>query len=96
MRDPAVYSTLKRGYARGDEPVHFVHNIQRYYATLRWLGDSLDSTQMRRMAGAPVRRQSPVPAVEIEQAPTQPSTMLAYEEMRRPTRLSPAPVAVAD
>lgn len=96
LRDPAVYSTLKRGYARGDEPVHFVHNIQRYYATLRWLGDSLDSTQMRRMAGAPVRRQSPVPAVEIEQAPTQPSTMLAYEEMRRPTRLSPAPVAVAD
>ncbi len=64
LRDPAVYKTLKRGYARGEEPVHFVHGIQRYYATLRLLPDQLDSTQMRRMAGEPARRVSPLPAID--------------------------------
>jgi membrane-bound lytic murein transglycosylase F len=96
LRNPAVYATLKRGYARGDEPVHFVRNIQRYYATLRWLGDELDSTALRRMAGEPARRMSPLPEIESsEPAVAQSEVVLAYEE-RKPLRLSPMPLGVAD
>jgi membrane-bound lytic murein transglycosylase F len=33
------YSTLKRGYARGWEPVGFVRNVQTYAELLRWMVD---------------------------------------------------------
>jgi membrane-bound lytic murein transglycosylase F len=31
------YATLKRGYARGWEPVGFVRNVQTYAELLRWM-----------------------------------------------------------
>ena len=31
------YSTVKRGYARGREPVLYVNNIRRYYDILQWM-----------------------------------------------------------
>ncbi len=31
------YSKVKRGYARGWEPVQYVQNIRNYYDTLVWL-----------------------------------------------------------
>ena len=31
------YTTLKRGYARGWEPVGFVRNVQTYAELLRWM-----------------------------------------------------------
>ncbi len=33
------YKNTKHGYARGEEPVHYVDNIRRYYDTLSWLDD---------------------------------------------------------
>jgi len=95
LRDPSVYPSLKRGYARGDEPVQFIHNIQRYYATLRWLADDLDSTALRRMAGAPARRLAPIPAEPTELAIDDPGVLLAANR-NHAQRLSAKPLAVAD
>ena len=36
LSNPKVYETLKYGYARGNEPVIYVRNIQTYYKTLIW------------------------------------------------------------
>jgi len=36
LTNPAVYETLKYGYARGNEPVTYVKNIRNYYETLVW------------------------------------------------------------
>jgi peptidoglycan lytic transglycosylase F len=42
------YTTLKRGYARGWEPVGFVRNVQTYAELLRWMiADEPDSTPTR-------------------------------------------------
>ena len=36
LSKPKVYKTLKRGYARGSEPVNYVGNIRNYYELLLW------------------------------------------------------------
>ena len=36
LSNPTVYKTLKRGYARGSEPVNYVDNIRNYYDLLLW------------------------------------------------------------
>lgn len=59
LRDPKYFNNTKRGFARGDEPVTYVHNIQRFYATLRWLEDLPDPAQLRRIAGKPITPQLP-------------------------------------
>jgi len=40
LRQRKYYRKTKYGYARGDEPVHYVDNIRRYYETLLWMDDS--------------------------------------------------------
>jgi membrane-bound lytic murein transglycosylase F len=35
------YSRVKRGYARGWQPVHYVDNIRSYYEVLRWMTASM-------------------------------------------------------
>jgi membrane-bound lytic murein transglycosylase F len=37
LSDERWYPTVKRGYARGREPVKFVHNVRGYYDILLWL-----------------------------------------------------------
>jgi membrane-bound lytic murein transglycosylase F len=37
LKQKKYYKTTKYGYARGDEAVHYVENIRRYYDTLLWL-----------------------------------------------------------
>jgi len=37
LSDERWYPTVKRGYARGREPVKFVHNVRSYYDILLWL-----------------------------------------------------------
>lgn len=37
LKQKKYYKKTKYGYARGDEPVHYVENIRRYYDTLTWL-----------------------------------------------------------
>jgi membrane-bound lytic murein transglycosylase F len=37
LSDKKYYSTVKRGKARGNEPVKYVENIRDYYDLLRWL-----------------------------------------------------------
>lgn len=37
LKQKKYYKTVKYGYARGDEPVHYVENIRRYYDTLSWM-----------------------------------------------------------
>ena len=36
LTKPRYYKTVKRGYARGYEPVIYVKNIQRYLDLIRW------------------------------------------------------------
>jgi membrane-bound lytic murein transglycosylase F len=37
LQQKKYYKNTKHGYARGEEPVHYVDNIRRFYDTLRWL-----------------------------------------------------------
>lgn len=46
LTKPRYYKTVKRGYARGYEPVIYVKNIQRYLELIRW------DTQVRQMREA--------------------------------------------
>lgn len=39
------YRQTRYGYARGDEPVHYVDNIRRYYETLVWLDNQKQAEQ---------------------------------------------------
>ena len=39
LEDPAIYRTVKRGKARGREPVAYVENIRNYYDLLVWAGN---------------------------------------------------------
>jgi len=37
LQQKKYYKKTKHGYARGEEPVHYVDNIRRFYDTLSWL-----------------------------------------------------------
>ncbi|MCP4991835.1 MAG: membrane-bound lytic murein transglycosylase MltF [Colwellia sp.] len=37
LQQKKYYKSTKHGYARGEEPVHYVDNIRRFYDTLTWL-----------------------------------------------------------
>jgi membrane-bound lytic murein transglycosylase F len=37
LKQKKFYKKTRYGYARGDEPVHYVENIRRYYDTLTWI-----------------------------------------------------------
>ncbi|MGB1262369.1 MAG: membrane-bound lytic murein transglycosylase MltF [Cognaticolwellia sp.] len=37
LKQKKYYKKTRYGYARGDEPVHYVENIRRYYDTLTWM-----------------------------------------------------------
>jgi len=39
LQQKKYYQKTKYGYARGEEPVHYVENIRRYYQTLSWFDD---------------------------------------------------------
>ncbi len=39
LKQKKFYKKTKYGYARGDEPIHYVENIRRYYDTLTWIDD---------------------------------------------------------
>jgi membrane-bound lytic murein transglycosylase F len=39
LKQKKYYKKTKYGYARGDEPVHYVENIRRYYDTLEWMDE---------------------------------------------------------
>jgi membrane-bound lytic murein transglycosylase F len=39
LQQKKYYKNTKYGYARGEEPIHYVDNIRRYYDTLSWLDD---------------------------------------------------------
>lgn len=51
------YTSLKRGYARGNEPVNYVDNIRAYYELLKW--------QLRQMELAKQAEQNPPHALSI-------------------------------
>lgn len=40
LRQKKYYKTTRYGYARGNEAVHYVDNIRRYYDTLVWLDEN--------------------------------------------------------
>jgi len=40
LQQKKYYKKTKYGYARGEEPVHYVENIRRYYDTLTWLDNN--------------------------------------------------------
>ncbi|MDI3322774.1 membrane-bound lytic murein transglycosylase MltF [Pontibacterium granulatum] len=66
LTKPRYYKTVKRGYARGYEPVIYVKNIQRYLDLIRW------EFQLRQMREA--SKQGPLPdssqsASSIKEAP---------------------------
>ncbi|MFD2168303.1 membrane-bound lytic murein transglycosylase MltF [Thalassotalea euphylliae] len=41
LKQKKYYKTVKYGYARGDEPVHYVENIRRYYHTLSYFDEKV-------------------------------------------------------
>ncbi len=41
LQQKKYYKNTKHGYARGEEPVHYVDNIRRFYDTLRWLDNKV-------------------------------------------------------
>jgi peptidoglycan lytic transglycosylase F len=41
LKQKKYYKNTKYGYARGDEPVHYVENIRRYYHTLSYFDDKI-------------------------------------------------------
>lgn len=41
LKQKKYYKKTKYGYARGDEPVHYVENIRRYYHTLSYFEDKV-------------------------------------------------------
>ncbi len=41
LKQKKYYKNTKYGYARGDEPVHYVDNIRRYYDTLSWMDEKI-------------------------------------------------------
>ncbi len=51
------YTTLKHGYARGNEPVNYVDNIRAYYELLRW--------QLRKRAQKNQQKQNKTHALSI-------------------------------
>lgn len=51
------YSQVKHGYARGDEPVHYVKNIRTYYDLLIWLTED-DLIEKEVMSLKPVQEQA--------------------------------------
>ncbi|WP_316366600.1 membrane-bound lytic murein transglycosylase MltF [Candidatus Thiodiazotropha sp. CDECU1] len=51
------YTSLKRGYARGKEPVNYVDNIRAYYELLKW--------QLKQMELAKQAQQNPPHALSI-------------------------------
>ena len=48
LKQKKYYKHTQYGYARGDEPVHYVENIRRYYDTLTWIDDK--SQQQKKIA----------------------------------------------
>jgi membrane-bound lytic murein transglycosylase F len=53
LRKKKYYKTLKRGFARGTEPVIYVENIRRYYELLVWhSNDRLHQTPLPPVADA--------------------------------------------
>lgn len=57
LSNPAFYSTVKYGYARGREPAHYVRNIRSYYDILSWRLD-----RETRIAANPADPERPLPA----------------------------------
>jgi membrane-bound lytic murein transglycosylase F len=45
LKQKKYYKKSKYGYARGDEPVHYVDNIRRYYDSLVWLDQKQQAEQ---------------------------------------------------
>lgn len=43
LRQKKFYKTTRYGYARGNEAVNYVENIRRYYDSLLWLEQNVDS-----------------------------------------------------
>ena len=44
LTDEKWHSRVRRGYARGDVPVHYVDNVKRYYQLLQWPDDRRSGT----------------------------------------------------
>ncbi|MCB1788529.1 MAG: membrane-bound lytic murein transglycosylase MltF [Gammaproteobacteria bacterium] len=49
LADKAHYSTVKRGFARGQEPVDYVDNIRNYYDLLVWYTTTTDANMRHRL-----------------------------------------------
>ncbi len=51
LRQKKYYKKTRYGYARGDEPVHYVTNIRRYYDVLAWIDEESNSIENQLDAG---------------------------------------------
>lgn len=50
LKQKKYYQHTTYGYARGDEPVHYVENIRRYYDTLTWMDDKFKAQAKAELA----------------------------------------------
>lgn len=49
LKQKKYYKKTKYGYARGDEPVHYVENIRRYYHTLTYFEEKVQRHTLKRI-----------------------------------------------
>ena len=73
LQQKKYYKNTKHGYARGEEPVHYVENIRRYYDTLSWLDNK---AQEQAIALALAEKTIALETKKIQDA------LLAEEEIR--------------
>ncbi|PCI59942.1 MAG: membrane-bound lytic murein transglycosylase MltF [Gammaproteobacteria bacterium] len=49
LKQKKYYKKTKYGYARGDEPIHYVENIRRYYQTLSMVADKSIENRLKEL-----------------------------------------------
>ncbi len=75
LQQKKYYKHTKHGYARGQEPVHYVDNIRRFYDTLRWLDNKAKEqvlAQEKQQADQAIQKllQLDMPATALENSQT--------------------------
>jgi len=66
LRQKKYYSTVKRGYARGNEPVSYVNNIYRFKSILDWYSWQQELIETKRIAEQKVLPENQLELIESE------------------------------
>ena len=100
LKQKKYYKKTKYGYARGDEPVHYVENIRRYYDTLTWMDDKRRKEAQQALLVeqelAQEAEKQRLLAIEQQAQQAQQNTQVSPEASQEPTLEQPVSEEVAD